>query len=90
MKPAPVDSYPIFTNSGQGSIDLTADSLHVKAKKSVSIRISHVTSFEKTGVLPLGKVGVKLSYYDMFGNIEVMDFAMREMNFQAFKNALKK
>ena len=87
---ASANHFDIFTAKGTGKIELFGDVIKVRAQKAFDVRLSYVISLEKLGSLPLNKVSVALKYFDMFGNSETFEFAMREMNYKAFKRAVGK
>lgn len=84
------ESYAFFSDKGSGSWECTEENVSMKGWKSINIKKSHVLELGKMGNLPLNKVSVQMKYFDMFGGTETIEFAMREADYRAFKQALGK
>ncbi len=83
-------SYRIFTGAGMSSLEISPDMMVVNAGKAHRIKPNYVQSVEQTGDLGLDKKGVKLSFYDLFGNLESVEFGMHGADVLALKKALGK
>ncbi|HEV8289753.1 MAG TPA: hypothetical protein VGQ00_02240 [Candidatus Norongarragalinales archaeon] len=79
-----------LTDMGSGSIELFDDGVQINIGRARTVPYNYIERVEKTGELPLGKVGVTLHFFDPFGNRERTEFAMRDNDFRALQNALRK
>ncbi|MFH1257596.1 MAG: hypothetical protein ABIG96_06655 [Candidatus Micrarchaeota archaeon] len=84
------ETYAVFSSSGNGAFEITDDSVVLMGIKNLAIKKNYVMELAKLGDLPLNKVSVSMKYFDMFGNTENLEFAMREADFRALKNSLGK
>ncbi|MFH0971204.1 MAG: hypothetical protein V1835_01410 [Candidatus Micrarchaeota archaeon] len=84
------ESYSVFTSKGNGTFEVEDDSVKMSGWKNMSIKKTHVLEFNQAATLPLNKVSAEMKYFDMFGNTETLQFAMREADFRALKHALGK
>ncbi len=73
-----VARYNVFKDDSRGTLELTENELTLHAGKVYRMRPSYVERVEKTAELGLDKVGVRLDYFDLFGNKESVLFAMHE------------
>ncbi|HLC47649.1 MAG TPA: hypothetical protein VJI13_01120 [Candidatus Norongarragalinales archaeon] len=84
------ESYAYFSDKGSGTFECSEESVSMKGWKNMNIKKTHVMELTKMGDLPLNKVSVQMKYFDMFGGTETVEFAMREADYRAFKQALGK
>lgn len=82
--------YNVFQNDTRGTLELTDNELKLQLSKIYHMRPSYVDRVEKTTELGLDKVGVRLDYYDLFGNKETVLFAMHDSEYRSLKKALGK
>lgn len=83
--------YSAQFEGGRGAIEVFKEGLVLhKSGRNVAVRLNYVQTLEQTSAEPLSKVGVKLTYYDMFGNLESVSFQIRETDFKALKMDLGK
>ncbi|MDP2718051.1 MAG: hypothetical protein Q8P02_04875 [Candidatus Micrarchaeota archaeon] len=83
-------TYRIFTSAGMNSLEISPDMLVVNTTKAHRIKPTYVQSVEQTGDLGLDKKAVKLCFYDLFGNLESVEFGMHGADVLALKKALGK
>jgi hypothetical protein len=83
-------TYTTFFNESKGTISAYEDGLEMDAPHKIMVQKSYVISIEKTATKALNKCQVKLSYYDMFGNKNSVEFMMHEDQLRALKMDLKK
>ena len=84
------ESYSVFSAAGNGAFEITEDSVTMSGIKNMTIKKNYVMELTKDGDLPLNKVSVSMKYFDMFGNTELLSFAMREADFRSLKQVLGK
>ena len=58
--------------------------------KETPIKFNYISSLIKGSDLPLSKTGATLSYYDMMGNQEKIEFVMNATAFPALKADVRK
>ncbi len=81
----------LFSESGMdGHISVYEEGVLLKAGRTVEIKNGYVAGVEKTGERALGKVDVKFSYYDAFGNKETPTLVMRDNDYKVLKKLLGK
>lgn len=73
-----------------GSIEVDGDTVKMVGVKNAQVKLNYVQSIEIDGAKPLGKIGVSLSYFDMFGNKETLHTAMNDSDARSLKQLLGK
>ncbi|MBI5228465.1 hypothetical protein HY991_00015 [Candidatus Micrarchaeota archaeon] len=86
----PTHKFAVFTDDKMGSLEVFNDGLVIRAANTLNVKFNYIDCIEKNGDLPLNKVSVTMAYYDLFGNKECFDFAMREHEFRTLKAVVKK
>ncbi|MBU1197708.1 hypothetical protein KJ765_04305 [Candidatus Micrarchaeota archaeon] len=84
------ETFAAYFGSTSGSLELTDSMLRVQGPEKKEIQRTHVVELEKLGTAAMGKVSVRMKFYDLFGNAESLEFAMRDAEFQALKQSLGK
>jgi len=86
-KEKPLRDYLVYFGSTLGKISVYDDGVVIQTgKKHIPVRTNYVEALNRAGGEPiLGKVTVELSYFDMFGNREVLEVRMRENDLAALK-----
>ena len=82
--------FTVFKDNQRGILELTDNEITLQVDRAFHIRTSYVERIEKTGELGLDRVGVKLDYFDLFGNKETLLFAMHESEFRSLKKTIGK
>lgn len=81
---------PVYSNGMDmsGDIILCADGVIVRADgNTIKVPFRYITMFEKSGDLPLGKVGVEMDIYDQAGQKHYFHFGMADSHFMTLKKA---
>ncbi|MEM4348540.1 MAG: hypothetical protein QXN37_03150 [Candidatus Anstonellaceae archaeon] len=84
---------PVYSNGidVSGQIILCEDGIIIEADgNTVKAPFRYITLLEKSGELPLGKVGVELEVFDPAGNKYYYYFGMSDTHLLALQNARKK
>ncbi len=86
-KQKPVHEYIAYFEDRKGSIAVYDEGIVLKmGRAETPVRFGYVQSIEKTaGAAVLGKIGVKVVYFSLFGNREEVDAKMREADCTALK-----
>lgn len=82
--------FTVFLKRSRGAVCVFDEGVQLSVGKTLQIRNNYVVSVEGKGKLPLNKTAVDFIYYDMFGNKEVVSFAMISEDFNALKHLLGK
>ncbi len=87
----PLHKYTAQFGSFRGAIEVFKEGvvLHNGAR-NIAMRSNYVQSVIQKSSEPFSKVGVELSYYDVFGNLEKVAFQIRETDFKALRQDLGK
>jgi hypothetical protein len=81
-------SFKVYDPSG--SVEVSEDKVEINAGKHVTASRKSVTAVSQVQAQSLGKVLVEVTYYDMFGNAQRVQFSMHEHEFKALKKELGK
>lgn len=73
-----------------GSVEVDGDTVKITGVKNAQVKMNYVQSIDIDGAKPLGKIGVALAYFDMFGNKETLHTAMNDSDARALKQLLGK
>ncbi len=82
--------YQISDGSGFGAIEVTDDLLRYSLNKTFETRLTYVQSIEKTGDKALSKCQAKLTYYNLLGDLQSVEFVINNNDFQGLKKTLGK
>ncbi len=84
---------PVYKNGldSSGEIVICEDGIIVHAEENtVKVPFRYVTMLEKSGELPLGKVGVEMDVFDQAGNKHYYHFGMSDQHFLTLKKSCSK
>lgn len=84
---------PIYKNGmdESGDIILCAEGVIVRAEgNTIKVPFRYITMLEKSGDLPLGKVGVEMDIYDQAGQKHYFHVGMSDLHFGTLKKACAK
>ncbi|MEM4554593.1 MAG: hypothetical protein QXT25_01965 [Candidatus Anstonellaceae archaeon] len=84
---------PLYSNGIDlsGQIILCQEGVIIEADgNTLKVPFRYITLLEKSGDLPLGKVGVEMEVFDQAGNKYYYHFGMSDTHFLTLKNACKK
>ena len=83
--------YQLSFDSGKGKVSVDPDNVVLNTpEKSVKFPTRYARSLEILNALPLGKVKVRLVYYDLLATENSIEFAMTESDAKALKQELGK
>lgn len=82
--------FNVFKESGMGVLELTDQELTMILSRTYHVKPSYVSAVEQTSELSMDRVGVKLEFFDLFGNKEAVLFAMHASELRTLKKALGK
>ena len=89
-KPGVSIKFSVFTDDGNGYIEVNGDDVLLTAPKHLKLKKSYLDSLNKGADLPMTKTQVTLAYYDLFGSRDELKFAMNAAEFRALKKILGK
>ncbi len=83
-------NYHISNGSGFGSIQVTDDLLRYSMDKTFETRLTYIQSLEKVEDKALNKCSAKLTYYNLLGDLQSVEFTINNNDFQGLKKAIGK